>query len=101
MAKVHFLKTWPEHFQAIHSGNKKFELRKADRDFHVNDFIVLQEYFPEQKTYGGRNLIVQITYIFDNISNSEDWGIDGLRPGYCILSFNLLTNEVFNQIKQF
>lgn len=99
MAKVHFLKTWPEYFQQVQNGNKKFELRKADRDFHVNDFLVLQEYHPEPKQYTGRNLVVQVTDVFDNIRN-EDWGIDGLKPGYCILSFNCLTREVYD-IKQY
>lgn len=42
--KVHYLKTWPEFYDAILKGEKPFEIRRNDRDFRVGDFLVLQEF---------------------------------------------------------
>lgn len=43
---THHLKTWPEHFQAVKSGDKKAELRVNDRSFQVGDTLILEEYEP-------------------------------------------------------
>lgn len=51
---VHTLKTWPEYFEAIWSGKKNFEIRKADRDFKVGDCLILLEYDPEANVYTTR-----------------------------------------------
>ena len=42
----HHLKTWPAEFSAVISGQKKFELRRNDRDFQVGDVLVLKEFVP-------------------------------------------------------
>ena len=49
-------KVWPEYFQLILNGTKKFELRLADFDLEEGDVLVLEEYEPETKTYTGRTL---------------------------------------------
>ena len=59
----HFLKTWPEYFQAIWDGKKTFEVRKNDRDFKVGDMLVLQEFDPKTKEYSGSALCKRVTYI--------------------------------------
>ena len=43
---THSLKTWPEYFKAVKSGDKTFEIRKDDRQFMVGDIIELLEYEP-------------------------------------------------------
>jgi hypothetical protein len=82
----HRLKCWPVFFEAILSGKKRHDLRRADdRDFHVGDRMLLREYDPQGQTYTGRTLLVAITYI-----TSTDLPCalsrDALDPNYCILS---------------
>ena len=63
MRKTHYLKTWPEYFQAMKSGKKTFEIRKNDRDYEVGDTLVLQEYYPESKWYTGDEIQREVTYL--------------------------------------
>jgi hypothetical protein len=76
---MHTLKTWPEYFQAIKAGKKKFELRKNDRNFQEGDMLVLKEYEPETNQYSGDALMLTAGYILEG-------GQFGLEDGYCIIS---------------
>jgi hypothetical protein len=61
---VHELKTWPEFFDAVESGDKPFEVRRCgDRSFTVGDVLVLQEYDPRTETYTGRECAREVTYV--------------------------------------
>jgi len=44
----HELKCHPIYFERIVSGQKKFEVRKNDRNFQVGDTLLLKEYDPEK-----------------------------------------------------
>lgn len=78
--KIHRLKILPEYFEAILEEEKRFELRKDDRDYNVGDFIDLQEY--ENGRYTGRELrLIQIRYILRDVPEY------GLKEGYCIIGF--------------
>lgn len=59
----HELKTWPEYFESILSGDKTFEVRKNDRDFKVGDIISLKEWNPATGIYTGRESQRRISYI--------------------------------------
>lgn len=59
----HYLKAWPEYFQAVKDGTKTFEIRKDDRNFQVNDTLVLQEYDPETGYTGVDDLRFEVPYI--------------------------------------
>ena len=73
----HHLKTETEYFQAIELGFKKFEFRKNDRNYQVNDLLYLEE--TENGVYTGRRLPPkEIKYIFYG-------GKYGLPEGYCIM----------------
>lgn len=76
--QIHDLKTWPEFFDKIMDGTKKFELRKNDRDFNVDDVLRLMEYDPDTHEYTGREHLVKVTYILKS-------GFS-LPEGVCIMS---------------
>jgi len=64
----HELKCWPQFFVETRGGRKKFELRRADRDFHVGDELLLKEWKPDPTVvdgYTGRELLVRVDYIMD------------------------------------
>ncbi len=56
-------KTWPEYFEAIISGKKKFELRLNDFEVNEGDILVLEEYDPKTKKYTGRKVKKKVTYV--------------------------------------
>jgi hypothetical protein len=75
----HYLKTETEYFQAIERGEKKFELRKNDRDFKVYDMLHLQETVNGE--YTKRELPpFEIKYVLTG-------GKYGLDPDYCIVNW--------------
>ena len=65
MPRIHKLKTWPEYFQAVRSGKKNFEIRKNDRDYQVDDTLILEEYDPATGYTGEIPLKLEVTYILD------------------------------------
>lgn len=85
MTKRHELKTWPEFFQAILSGQKTFELRRDDRGFKVGDELWLREWNPTTQEYSGRSTVCRITYMLDHRPNAGCAAQFGLSPGFAIL----------------
>ncbi len=49
-------KVWPEYFELVKSGKKRFDLRVADFDIKEGDTLVLEEWDPEIKEYTGRTI---------------------------------------------
>lgn len=56
-------KVWPEYFEEIISGKKKFELRLADFEVQEGDTPVLEEWDNDKREYTGRKIEVIATYI--------------------------------------
>lgn len=79
---VHALKTWPEPFRAVQAGIKRHEVRVADRDFKVGDYILLEEYEPIERRHTGRHLMTRITYITEG-------GQHDLPDNLCVLSIEV------------
>ena len=73
---THELKIRPEYFGAVVLGYKTFELRKNDRDYHINDKLILKEWDTD---YTGRKIERYVSYVF------RGTGEYGLQEGYCIL----------------
>ncbi len=89
----HHLKTWPEHFSPIVSGEKTFELRREDdKKFEVGDKLTLNEYTMRHPAegfadgiYTGRSVLVRVTHV---LRGPSQWG---LTEGSVILSIRLAT----------
>jgi len=76
MSKVHHLKTIEPYFSDIRSRKKTFEIRKNDRNFQLEDALILKEYDPETDTYSGKFEVRYVIYILEGM---------GLSPGFVAL----------------
>ena len=56
-------KIWPEYFELVKAGKKKFEARVADFKIREGDTLVLEEWDPKKKKYTGRKLKRKVKYI--------------------------------------
>lgn len=56
-------KIWPEYFELVKSGKKKFELRLADFRVKNGDVLILEEWNPKTKKYTGRKIRKKIKYL--------------------------------------
>lgn len=56
-------KIWPEYFDAVASGKKKYELRVNDFDVAEGDTLVLEEWDPEKNDYTGRSISRTVTFV--------------------------------------
>lgn len=74
---THELKIAPEFFKAVCSGAKSFEIRRNDRDFKVDDMLLLQEYKPNSGEYTGRTVCRRVTYLTD-YAQKENYVVMGL-----------------------
>ncbi len=95
MTTEHELKTWPEPYQALVSGRKRFEIRKNDRGFARGDVLWLREWMPAPETltvdteetlsvrgpggYTGRESHWLVTYLVPG-------GCWGLPADLCVMS---------------
>lgn len=55
-------KIWPEYFDSIASGKKKYELRLGDFQPKEGDTLILKEWDPIKKSYTGRSVTKKITH---------------------------------------
>ena len=82
----HRLKSWPEFFEPICAGEKRHELRRFDdREFHIGDKALLEEFEPRTGKYTGRSIVVEITYV----TSRDDpcaFSATALADNFCILS---------------
>ncbi|MDP3986350.1 MAG: DUF3850 domain-containing protein [Candidatus Veblenbacteria bacterium] len=65
-------KAWPELFEAVRTGKKKFDLRLNDVEIAEGDTLVLEEWDPQTKAYTGRKLEKRVTYAL-KFKVSELW----------------------------
>jgi ribosomal protein S17 len=56
-------KVWPEYYQKIIEGVKKYELRLFDFDCKEGDELILKEWDPKTKKYTGREVTKKVTYV--------------------------------------
>ena len=56
-------KTWPEYFEQILSGKKKYDMRLNDFDINEGDILVFEEWDPKTKRYTDRKIEKKVTYV--------------------------------------
>lgn len=83
MIKLHNVKLLKEYFNSVACGDKKFEVRLNDRNYKVNDKLILNEviYENDLPVYTGRSINTRITYVLNNNNY--------LKDGYVILGIDV------------
>lgn len=56
-------KIWPEFFERVASGEKKWELRLGDFEIRPSDTLVLEEWNPKTRQYTGRSIEKRVGYV--------------------------------------
>ena len=56
-------KIWPEYFDDLSSGKKKFDLRLNDFEINEGDILLLEEWDPKTREYTGRKIEKKVTYV--------------------------------------
>lgn len=92
---IHELKCWRESFNPIWSGEKRAELRVADRDYREGDALWLREWNPGPEDwpdaapgeYTGTALLAEITHVHVG-------GKFGLAEGHVMLSLKVRARRV-------
>lgn len=74
----HYLRVIPEDFQDINYGKKTNIFRKKDRDYKVNDILILNE-CDSDDYFTGFYIQVKIIYIQEFIFNKEECVILGFE----------------------
>ena len=74
---THDLKAWPPLFDPLLTGEKRFDLRYGDRDFHAGDILHIREW-TKKSGYTGREASFKVTYLLV--------GFPWLAKGYVCMS---------------
>jgi ASC-1-like (ASCH) protein len=80
-------KAWPECFELMKSGKKKFELRLANFKVKEGDILILEEWDPKKKEYTGRKIRRKIKYILKFKLNDFGQEKEIKKKGIYILQF--------------
>ena len=83
--RAHKLKMWPAPFKSLKLGGKNCDLRFADRDYRVGDYVMFVEFDPAKEALTGDYECREITHITtgDNVPR-------GLIDGFVILSLDMV-----------
>jgi len=78
--RLHVLKTWPDYFSKVTSGDKTFECRVWDRDYRVGDHLYLYEWDPKTANMTGRSIYFRIGYILTGPCSPVGFCVMTLAP---------------------
>ncbi len=77
--KRHVVKSHPDSFAAVLRGDKKHEVRRADRDYKVGDRLLISEWLQQSQEFTGFTYEAMISFITPP-------GVWGLPSDICVLS---------------
>ncbi len=81
-------KIWPEYFNLIVEGRKKYEIRLNDFETNAGDIIILHEWDPKTKNYTGRSLRKEVTFVNKIYPDKLFWSKEEIQEkGLQIISF--------------
>ena len=80
-------KIWPEFFDAVASGKKKFELRLNEFECKEGDTPLLREWDPAAKDYTGRQVEKKVGFVLAVNPSATFWSESDIKEkGLLILS---------------
>ena len=83
---VHRLKIVEPYFGDVYIGNKTFEVRKNDRDYKVNDILILKDYIPANNSFTGDYIVAHVIYILNDSNYCKD--------GYVIMGIEIIDSKI-------
>jgi ASC-1-like (ASCH) protein len=80
-------KIWPQFFNLVESGKKRFDLRLADFSIKEGDTLVLEEWDPVKKQPTGRKITKKVDYVLK--FDLDDFGQkkEILKNGLYVIQF--------------
>ena len=66
-------KIWPEYFDSVSSGKRKYDLRLQDFEVKEGDQLILEEWDPKTKQYTGRTIEKKVTYVSKFKMDDDKW----------------------------
>lgn len=84
---LHKLKLKKKYYKISEQGLKNFEVRKNDRNYKIDDLLLLCEINDELK-FTGNSHLKQICYILDDS--------DFVKEGYVILGVEIIHTDILN-----
>lgn len=87
---IHWLKTDPPYFEEVWQGRKPFEVRYNDRNYQVDDILILAEKTeqsdkPRPANSSEKAVIARVI----SVLSSESFPL-GLQEGYCTLGLHII-----------
>ena len=82
--ETHRLKIKSDHFSAVINQTKTAEIRYNDRNYQVDDILILNE-IDENGVFTGKNCEVIVTHVLDDNQY--------LQTGYVMLSFRMQNSD--------
>lgn len=84
---IHRIKSTSPYFEAVNSTRKHAELRKDDRGYAENDYLVINRCIPAgyglEVRYTGQHVLRKITHVLRDM--------EGMLPGYCVISMEQIS----------
>ena len=85
-SQIHLLKTIEPYFSDVLSGDKTFQVRQNDREYHKGDILILIQYDPATKEFG-KYSVQEVTYcLYNEDFTKEGHVIMAVKTVYHVMS---------------